>query len=115
VFRLPYEAGGRWPARIETPDGRVIGIEVKAGATARTEDLAGLRNLANHLGDKFVAGYVLYTGSDPLLRHQDQGAPDGRALALGPVTPADRSRASGRSAQRRPHGTALTRSYDAYH
>jgi hypothetical protein len=59
VFRLPYEAGGRWPARIETPDGRVIGIEVKAGATARTEDLAGLRNLANHLGDKFVAGYVL--------------------------------------------------------
>lgn len=33
-------------AVIETPDGRVIGVEVKAGATVRTEDLAGLRNLA---------------------------------------------------------------------
>jgi uncharacterized protein len=33
-------------AVIETPDGRLLGIEVKAGATVRTEDLAGLRNLA---------------------------------------------------------------------
>ena len=53
-------------AVIETPDGRVIGVEVKAGATVRTEDLAGLRNLAGHLGDKFVAGYVLYTGQQTL-------------------------------------------------
>ena len=53
-------------AVIETPDGRVIGAEVKAGATVRTEDLAGLRNLASHLGDKFVAGYVLYTGQQTL-------------------------------------------------
>jgi uncharacterized protein len=47
-------------------DGRVIGIEVKAGATVRTEDLAGLRNLASHLGDKCVAGYVLCTGQQTL-------------------------------------------------
>ncbi|MFI6102450.1 ATP-binding protein [Lentzea sp. NPDC051213] len=53
-------------AVIETPDGRVIGIEVKAGATVRTEDLAGLRNLATRLGDRFVAGYVLYTGQQTL-------------------------------------------------
>jgi hypothetical protein len=53
-------------AVIETPDGRVIGIEVKAGATIRTEDLAGLRNLANVLGDRFVCGYVLYTGQQTL-------------------------------------------------
>jgi hypothetical protein len=32
----------------------------------RTEDLAGLRNLARLLGDKFVAGYVLYTGQQTL-------------------------------------------------
>ena len=43
-------------AVIETPDGRVIAVEVKAGATVRTEDLTGLRNLASHLGEKFVAG-----------------------------------------------------------
>lgn len=51
---------------LETPDGRVVGIEVKAGATIRTEDLAGLRNLDNHVGARFVAGFVLYTGSQTL-------------------------------------------------
>ena len=34
-------------AVLETPDGRVIAIEVKAGATVRAEDLAGLRHLTN--------------------------------------------------------------------
>jgi uncharacterized protein len=53
-------------AVLETRDGRVVGIEVKAGATVRSEDLAGLRHLANHLGDRFVAGYVLYTGQQTL-------------------------------------------------
>ena len=53
-------------AVIETPDGRVVGIEVKAGATVRTTDLAGLRNLARQVGDRFVAGYVLYTGQQTL-------------------------------------------------
>jgi hypothetical protein len=51
---------------LETPDGRVVGVEVKAGATGRTEDLRGLRNLANLLGDRFVAGFVLHTGAQTL-------------------------------------------------
>ncbi|WP_419997819.1 ATP-binding protein [Streptomyces boninensis] len=53
-------------AVIETPRGDVIGVEVKAGATVRTDDLAGLRNLARLLGDRFIAGYVLYTGQQTL-------------------------------------------------
>jgi uncharacterized protein len=53
-------------AVIETPDGRVIGVEVKAGATIRNEDLTGLRILADELQDRFVAGYVLYTGQQTL-------------------------------------------------
>lgn len=53
-------------AVIETPDGRVVGVEVKAGATVRAEDLAGLRHLEKHAGDRFVAGYVLYTGRQTL-------------------------------------------------
>jgi predicted AAA+ superfamily ATPase len=53
-------------AVIETPDGRLVAVEVKAGATIRTEDLAGLRNLARHAANKFVAGYVLYTGQQTL-------------------------------------------------
>lgn len=53
-------------AVIETPDGRIIGIEVKAGATVRAEDLAGLRHLAQRVGHRFVAGYVLYAGQQTL-------------------------------------------------
>lgn len=39
---------------------------MKSGATVRTEDLTGLRNLANLLGDRFVTGYVLYTSQQTL-------------------------------------------------
>jgi uncharacterized protein len=53
-------------AVLETPDGRVVGVEVKAGATVRTEDLAGLRHLEARTGDRFVAGFVLYTGQQTL-------------------------------------------------
>jgi uncharacterized protein len=53
-------------AVLETPDGRVVAIEVKAGATVRSEDLAGLRHLAQRLGPRLVAGYVLYTGQQTL-------------------------------------------------
>jgi hypothetical protein len=53
-------------AVLEAPDGRVVGIEVKAGATVRTEDLAGLRHLAARLGPRFIAGYLLYTGQQTL-------------------------------------------------
>lgn len=53
-------------AVLETPDGRVVGIEVKAGATVRAEDLTGLRHLRGRLGSRFVAGYVLYTGQQTL-------------------------------------------------
>jgi predicted AAA+ superfamily ATPase len=53
-------------AVLETPDGRVVGVEVKAGATVRTQDLSGLRNLANLLGDRFIVGIVLYTGQQTL-------------------------------------------------
>jgi uncharacterized protein len=53
-------------AVLETPDGRVVAIEVKAGATVRAEDLAGLRHLAARLGSRLVAGYVLYTGQQTL-------------------------------------------------
>ncbi|MGH3327556.1 MAG: DUF4143 domain-containing protein [Streptomycetales bacterium] len=53
-------------AVLETVDGRVVGVEVKAGSTVRAEDLAGLRHLAERVGPWFVAGYVLYTGQQTL-------------------------------------------------
>lgn len=53
-------------AVIETPDGRIIAVEVKAGTAVHTEDLAGLRHLADHLGERFTAGYIMYTGQQTL-------------------------------------------------
>lgn len=53
-------------AVLEAADGRVVGVEVKAGATVRSEDLAGLRHLEHRLGSSFVAGFVLYTGQQTL-------------------------------------------------
>lgn len=53
-------------AVLEAADGRVIGIEVKAGASVRSEDLAGLRHLERQLGSNFVAGFVLYSGQQTL-------------------------------------------------
>jgi predicted AAA+ superfamily ATPase len=53
-------------AVLETYDGRVAGIEVKAGETVRGEDFAGLRLLQRRLGRRFVGGYVLYCGEQAL-------------------------------------------------
>lgn len=39
---------------------RVVGIEVKASATVRSQDFSGLRRLAEAAGDRFVRGMVLY-------------------------------------------------------
>jgi predicted AAA+ superfamily ATPase len=51
---------------LEAADGRIVAVEVKAGATVRAENLAGLRHLAQRVGSRFVAGYVLYTGQQTL-------------------------------------------------
>jgi uncharacterized protein len=45
---------------------QVIGIEVKAASTVRADDFAGLRRLADKLGDDFIVGIVLYTGTATL-------------------------------------------------
>ncbi|TXT40921.1 MAG: hypothetical protein FD135_823 [Comamonadaceae bacterium] len=45
---------------LEDRQGRVIGIEVKASATVRPQDLRGLRQLQAAVGNKFVHGLVLH-------------------------------------------------------
>jgi uncharacterized protein len=47
---------------LEAPDGRVVGLEVKAAARATGEDTAGLRALADLVGPRFVHGFVLHLG-----------------------------------------------------
>ena len=49
---------------LEHPDGRVVGIEVKASSTVRSEDFRGLRFLADRLGDRFAYGCLLTTAPE---------------------------------------------------
>ncbi|MGW0194637.1 ATP-binding protein [Nonomuraea sp. NPDC003201] len=51
---------------LEHASGEVIGIEIKAAETVRGDDFRGLRHLADRLGARFRAGFVLYTGEQVL-------------------------------------------------
>jgi len=53
-------------AVLEAADGRIVGIEVKAAETVRTEDFTGLRHLQARVPERFHYGVVLYTGSRTL-------------------------------------------------
>lgn len=63
---------------LETRDVRMVGIEVKAAATVRSSDFAGLRHLQQRAGDRFRAGLVLYTGTETL--------PFGERLRCAPIS-----------------------------
>lgn len=47
---------------IETDDGRIAGVEVKAAGSVRSEDFRGLRLLRDRMGADFVGGVVLSLG-----------------------------------------------------
>ena len=63
---------------IEDRRGRVVGIEVKASATASKGDFSGLRRLETACGDKFVLGLVLYD--------HDQTVPFGDRMIAAPLS-----------------------------
>lgn len=62
---------------LEADDGRVVAIEVKAGSALTAASSRGLQHLRDHLGDRFVAGWVLNTGP--------QAQRIGDRLAVAPV------------------------------
>jgi uncharacterized protein len=66
LFHYRTKDGAEVDAVLEDRQGWVVGIEVKASSTVRAEDFRGLRHIADRLGTDFVAGYVLYTGSQTL-------------------------------------------------
>ena len=51
---------------IETPDGRVVAIEVKAAQTVNDRDMHHLIRLRDRLGASFVHGFVVYLGQQRL-------------------------------------------------
>lgn len=56
---------------LETPSGRVVGIEVKASASITQGDFDGLRELALAAGEGFARGVVLYTGEQLMPFEED--------------------------------------------
>lgn len=59
VWHFRDRGGAEVDIVVEHPDGRIIGIEVKATSTPRTSHLKGLRFLADRLGDRFHFGVLL--------------------------------------------------------
>ena len=57
--------------------GSVVGIEVKAGSRVHPRDRRGLRMLRDRLGERFIVGVVLHTGT-----HCIRYADDERIIAL---------------------------------
>jgi len=53
-------------AVLESRQGYVAGVEVKAASTVGQEEFRGLHHLTQRLGDDFVAGLVLYAGQETL-------------------------------------------------
>ncbi|MBB5790841.1 ATP-binding protein [Jiangella mangrovi] len=65
LFHFRDASGSEVDLVLESDDGRVVGIEVKATSTPRGDDFRGLRLLRDRLaqtGTEFVAGVVLHTG-----------------------------------------------------
>lgn len=63
---------------LEARDGSVVGVEVKASATVRSSDFAGLRALEEIAGNRFCRGVLLHTGPDVV--------PFGPRLVAAPVS-----------------------------
>jgi predicted AAA+ superfamily ATPase len=77
LFHFRTQTGHEVDIVLEDSTGRLVGIEVKAGATVTSQDFKGLRAFAEMTGRRFRRGAVLYTGN--------QSIPFGRDLHALPV------------------------------
>ena len=66
LFHFRTHAGREVDIILEGRSGQIVGIEVKAGATLGTDDLQGLKSLADISGERFHRGILLYTGNDAI-------------------------------------------------
>ncbi len=62
LFHFRTSAGREVDLILEDGAGRIVGIEVKASASFGKRDLAGLKALAQELGDRFHRGVLFYNG-----------------------------------------------------
>lgn len=64
LFHFRTQTGREVDIVMEDRSSRIVGVEVKAGATLSADDFKGLKALAELAGDRFHRGVVLYAGSD---------------------------------------------------
>jgi hypothetical protein len=51
---------------MEQGDGKVTGIEVKASMSVKPEDFSGLESFADYAGERFLRGFLFYSGDKML-------------------------------------------------
>ncbi len=78
LFHWQDRSGGEIDFVLESADGRVAALEVKAGQTPKREWFRWLEHMRDTLGDGFIAGVVLYGGQHVL--------PFGDRLMAVPIT-----------------------------
>lgn len=65
LFHYRTQTGQEVDVVMEDRAGRLVGVEVKAGATVAAADFKGLHALAEAAGRRFHRGVILYTGTEP--------------------------------------------------
>ncbi|MGC9312154.1 MAG: ATP-binding protein [Sediminispirochaetaceae bacterium] len=63
LYHYRSSSGREVDAVLETTDGRIVGIEVKAAASVKSPDFRGLQSMKEDAGDSFVHGIILYDGN----------------------------------------------------
>lgn len=66
MFHWQDRTGSEVDIVLEANDGRIVGIEVKAGKTPKREWFRWLALMRDTVGEKFVAGFTLYSGDQAL-------------------------------------------------
>jgi len=66
LYHYRTQSGHEVDIVLEGQGGRIVGIEVKVGATISSDDFKGLRHLAETVGDQFHRGVLLYGGNESL-------------------------------------------------
>jgi hypothetical protein len=71
MFHFRTQTGQEVDVVLEDRTGKLVGIEVKAGASVAAQDFKGLRALAEIAGRRFHRGIVLYTGPESVPFEKD--------------------------------------------
>jgi uncharacterized protein len=64
LYHMRSKVGKEVDVVLEAPDGRLVGLEIKASGKVGPGDFAGLKTFAEMAGKAFVRGIILHTGKE---------------------------------------------------